>query len=331
MMQTNTFTFKIDKMSMGIRLDAVVADTLETCSRSFAGRLIREGHIRVNGNAGKPGYRVKEGDNISGSIPDPGPIDLDPEPIPLDILFEDSDILVVNKAAGMVVHPAPGHYSGTLVNAVLYHCRDLQGISGDLRPGIVHRLDKDTSGVMVVAKNDRAHQNLAAQFKSRETGKKYLALVHGDPRSESGQVNLPIGRHTQNRKKMSTSGAHSRVAVTLWRVRERYSGITLLELKIETGRTHQIRVHCLSMHHPVVGDSVYNHRRWEKQLPLPGSDGSRRLISTLNEVRRQMLHAFRLEFRHPRSGDPCRFEAPLAEDMQVVVEQLRALTSENSQ
>ena len=235
-----------------------------------------------------------------------------PEPIPIDILYQDNDIIVLNKQPGMVVHPAPGHYSGTLVNALLYHCPELEGIGGEIRPGIVHRLDKDTSGVMVVAKNSVAHHDLALQFKLRHIKKKYLALVYGRMQSESGTVSLPIGRHPVDRKKMSIHSRKSRMAETTWRVRKRFSRATLVELGLKTGRTHQIRVHCAAIKHPVVGDSVYGGRKVEKNTTN----------DLLRSVPRQMLHAWQLEFTHPTKQKTLCFEAPIPPDMTDILDNL---------
>jgi len=219
---------------------------------------------------------------------------------------------VINKPPGIVVHPAPGHHSGTLVNALLYHCPKLEGIGGEIRPGIVHRLDKDTSGVMVVAKNSAAHQDLALQFKSRRIKKKYLALVYGRMASDSGRVELPIGRHPVERKKMSTHSRKSRLAETTWQVRKRFAQATLLEIHLKTGRTHQIRVHCAAIKHPVVGDSVYGGRKAGKSMAY----------DLLKSVPRQMLHAWQLEFAHPKTQKMRCFEAPIPSDIGDILDKL---------
>ena len=260
------FTILADESDQGRRLDAVVAAHLPDCSRSLAVNLIANLEILVDNQAKKPGYRVKCGDKILGRIPDPVQVEYEPEPIPLQILYQDSHIVVLNKQAGLVVHPAPGHSRGTLVNALLYHCPDLEGIGGEIRPGIVHRLDKDTSGTMVVAKNADALEKLAKQFKTRTIQKIYLALVYGELRKDEGTITLPIGRHPVHRKRMSTITRKGRSAETSWRVRERFQGITLLELTLKTGRTHQIRVHCATMGFPIVGDQVYCSRKWLKDI-----------------------------------------------------------------
>ena len=295
-----------------------MASRLADCTRSFAATLIRNDFIRVNQSKVKPGLRLKAGDVVAGEIPPPKPIDCTPEDIPLDFLYEDGDLAVINKPAGMVVHPAPGNYTGTLVNALLFHCPDMGCIGGDIRPGIVHRLDKDTTGVMVVAKNSVAHQDLSAQFKERSIQKEYLAVVNGDMEEDSGRIELPIGRHPTQRKKMSTIGRAGRRAETLWRVEKRYTGFTLLRLDLKTGRTHQIRVHCAAMHHPVVGDPLYGGRR-SSALPANVPD---QVIVLLKGVRRQMLHARKLSFRHPTSNASLTFEAPLPDDMQALIKAL---------
>ena len=250
------FTFHVRPAQAGVRLDTLVAAQVEDCSRSFAATLIRNGRIVVDGDPKKPGYLVKAGETVSGRIETPEPASFEAEAIPLTILQEDDDLLVLDKAPGMVVHPAPGHPRGTLVNALIHHCPDLTGISGCLRPGIVHRLDKDTSGAIVVAKNSRSMHHLAAQFKCRTVRKRYLAIVYGQPANQSGRIDRPIGRHPTDRKKMSVHTRGPRPAMTSWLLREAFGGAALLELDIHTGRTHQIRVHCQSMGHPVIGDPV---------------------------------------------------------------------------
>jgi len=306
--QSSTFRIQVESPDQGKRLDSVLSAHLSDLSRSLAAILIRSGGVRVNEELRKPGYRVKPGDLIQGNIPPPDPVPFIPEPIPLDILYEDSDLIVVNKPSGLVVHPAPGHAAGTLVNGLLYHCPGLKGIGTKLRPGIVHRLDKDTSGTLVVAKNGTVHHHLSRQFKSRSVEKKYLALVAGEITSDSGEVKLPIGRHPIHRKKMSTISSKGRSAETVWRVRERFSGISLLELDLKTGRTHQIRVHCAAIHHPVIGDPVYTRRSTGNIPEAP---------------RRQMLHAWRLGFIHPTSEQWMQFESPIPKDMKDFMERLR--------
>ncbi len=306
------FSFSVLKEQAGERLDNVIALQVAGCSRSMAANLLREGQIQVLNEIRKPGYRVKAGEIISGNIPAPEPIACEPEAIPFCILHEDDDILVIDKPAGMVVHPAPGHFSGTLVNAILYHCPDLEGIGGKIRPGIVHRLDKDTSGILVVAKTAAAQVHLAAQFKDRSLQKTYLALVAGRMKTASGVIDLPIGRHPVDRKKMSVLSKRNRDARTLWRVKELFDTASFLEIEIKTGRTHQIRVHCASMQHPVVGDTVYGYRNSGAHLP-----------AVLKTVARQMLHAWRIAFTHPATGEKMHVEAPIPEDMIQVLNGLR--------
>jgi 23S rRNA pseudouridine1911/1915/1917 synthase len=315
----SAFTIFVDSHDSGKRLDLYIASCISDCSRSVATHLIRNGKIRVQGMVRKPGYRIKAGDEICGHIPPPTPVLFEPEPIPIDILHEDDDIIVINKQPGLVVHPAPGHHSGTLVNALLYHCPKLNGIGGALRPGIVHRLDKDTSGVLVAAKNDRAHHHLSRQFKSRRVKKKYLALVYDKMESDSGSVSLPIGRHPVDRKKMSTNSRKSRVAETTWQIRERFEWASLIEVNLKTGRTHQIRVHCAAIKHPVMGDKVYGPRKTGEKNAADGKN----LFGT---VPRQMLHAWRLVLTHPVTEAMVSFEAPIPSDMQAVITALRQIS-----
>ena len=313
------FTFLAQADDAGKRLDTALTHHLSNCTRSFAANLIRKGEVTVQGILKKPGYRVQEGDAIAGRFPPSQPIALLPEPIDIDILYEDEDLVVINKQPGLVVHPAPGHHGGTLVNALLYHCSGLKGIGGELRPGIVHRLDKDTSGVLVAAKNDATHVHLSTQFKSRTIKKTYLALVHGDMETASGTIALPVGRHPVLRKKMSTQSRAGRKAETRWHTIERFDRVTLLELQIKTGRTHQIRVHCAAIDHPVVGDPVYGRRNRKKGEP---KNAAAQLIRT---APRQMLHAWRLGFVHPGEEKRVSFEAPIPSDMQILLESLRNL------
>jgi len=314
----SAFTILVEPTDSGKRLDLYIASCISDCSRSVATHLIREGKIRVQGMVRKPGYRIKAGDEICGCIPLPEPILFKPEPIPIEILHEDEDIIVINKQPGIVVHPAPGHHSGTLVNALLYHCPKLKGIGGALRPGIVHRLDKDTSGMLVAAKNDRAHLHLSRQFKSRRVKKIYLALVYGKMESDSGSVSLPIGRHPIDRKKMSTNSRKSRVAETTWQIRERFELASLIEVNLKTGRTHQIRVHSAAIKHPVMGDKVYGSRKTEKNAPYGKNQ--------FGPVPRQMLHAWRLVLTHPVTEEKVSFEAPIPSDMQAVITALRQIS-----
>jgi 23S rRNA pseudouridine1911/1915/1917 synthase len=319
------FTILATESDQGRRLDAVVAAHRPECSRSLAVHLITNLDIVVDNRAKKPGYRVKAGDKIHGRIPAPVQVDYTPEPIPLHILYQDSHIVVLNKPAGLVVHPAPGHSSGTLVNALLYHCPDLAGIGGEIRPGIVHRLDKDTSGTMVVAKHTPALENLAKQFKSRTVQKIYLALVFGEFREDKGSITFPIGRHPVHRKRMSTITKKGRTAETFWRIHKRFQGITLIELILKTGRTHQIRVHCATIGHPIVGDQTYGSRKWlarDRLKAVPGLSSS--TVAQIKAIPRQMLHAWRLGFVHPDTGENLIFESPMPEDMMAVIEKLAA-------
>ncbi len=301
----------------GRRLDVFIGEHLPRCSRSFAAQLISEDCVQVNGEPKKAGYRMKAGDAVRGCLPPPRPSGFRPEPIPLQILFEDEHIVVVDKQPGLVVHPAPGHYSGTLVNGLLHHCPDLGGIGSELRPGIVHRLDKDTSGTLVVAKKAPALERLAAQFKSRSVRKEYLALVHGDLAEDSATIRLSIGRHPVDRKRMSTASRKPREAETRWRVRRRFPGVCLLEVTLKTGRTHQIRVHLAAIGHPIVGDPVYGRRKADGSKSGPAA-----LADLLAGARRQMLHAWRLGFEHPHTGAAMQFESPLPEDMARLIKGL---------
>ncbi len=289
----------------GERLDTFIARRCPELSRSHARRLIDEGLVSVNGRKVKPSERVAAGLSVSVTIPPPETITLVPEAIPLTIIYQDGDIMVLDKPAGLTVHPASGHPSGTLVNALLAACPDLRGIAGTLRPGIVHRLDKDTSGLMVVAKNDRAQRALQRQLKDRDVRKTYLALVRGVPAPREGTIAAPIGRHPKNRKKMAVV-ADGREATTRYRVREEIAGgqYSLLEVEPVTGRTHQIRVHLAAVGHPVVGDATYGR---------PSA-----------AVGRQFLHAHKLAFGMPLGGRTVEFESPLPADLREALSQLRA-------
>jgi len=289
----------------GERLDTFIARRCPELSRSHARRLIDEGLVSVNGRQAKPSERVTAGLSVSVTIPPPETITLVPEAIPLTIIYQDGDIIVLDKPAGLTVHPASGHPSGTLVNALLAACPDLRGIAGTLRPGIVHRLDKDTSGLMVVAKNDRAQRALQRQLKDRDVRKTYLALVRGVPAPREGTIAAPIGRHPKNRKKMAVV-ADGREATTRYRVREEIAGgqYSLLEVEPVTGRTHQIRVHLAAVGHPVVGDATYGR---------PSA-----------AVGRQFLHAHKLAFGMPLGGRTVEFESPLPADLREALSQLRA-------
>lgn len=288
---------------IGKRIDVFLASETDY-TRSYIKKLILEGLVLVNDNTVKPNYKLKENDKITLNIPEAEKIDIEPENIPLDILYEDEDIIVINKPQGMVVHPAPGNYSGTLVNALLYHCKNLSGINGVLRPGIVHRLDKDTSGVMVVAKNDKAHFSLANQIKDRKILKKYVAVVEGVIKEDQGYVEAPIGRHHTDRKKMAVV-EDGRYALTLYKVLERFKNNTYVEAVIKTGRTHQIRVHMAYIGHPIVGDAVYGYKK--QKFNLNG----------------QALHARLLGIIHPKKNEYMEFEAPLPEYFVKLIEKIR--------
>lgn len=293
----------------GQRLDLFLTQKEPSLSRSRIQKAIDEGDVLVNGGKVRAGRKIKAGDVVALALPEAKPSGVLPEAIDLKILYEDESLLVVDKPAGMVVHPAAGHAGGTLVNALLHHCRDLSGIGGVLRPGIVHRLDRDTSGLMVVAKTDEAHRSLAAQFKRHEVQKSYQALVYGEPKKSGGRIESAVGRHPSDRKKMSTRSRRGRNAVSVWRVREGYGVAALLSVDIETGRTHQIRVHLTELGHPVVGDSVY------------GGAGRIRTVddaparARMKAQGRQALHAWRLGFTHPVTGEKMQFVSPLPDDI----------------
>jgi 23S rRNA pseudouridine1911/1915/1917 synthase len=313
--QESVRTFCVSVHDQNERLDQFLASRAKELTRSRVQELIRGGHVRINEGRPKPSYRLKTGDVVFLSIPPARASRLEPERVDFGVVHEDSSLIVINKPPGVVIHPAPGHYTGTLVHGLLRHCRDLSGIGGELRPGIVHRLDKDTSGLMVVAKSDAAHAALAAQFKAKQVTKQYTAIVHGILKSEQGMIDLPIARHPVRRKEMWVVSSGGREAVTHWRKEEELIGnFSLLLVTPKTGRTHQIRVHLAHAGYPIAGDPVYGYRKawWKKHWPT-GQD----------EVRRQMLHAGKLGFSHPESGEPCEFRAPLPEDMQRVLELLR--------
>lgn len=289
----------------GVRLDKYLTGKLPELSRSYLQKLITDGNVTVNQKQTKANYKVSADDCVEIRIPEPETPDILPEEIPLDILYEDDEILVVNKPKGMVVHPAPGHYSGTLVNAILYHCREnLSGINGVLRPGIVHRIDMNTTGSLLICKNDRAHKILAEQLKNHSITRKYHAIVYGNLKEDTGTINAPIGRHPADRKKMSTKSANGRRAVTHYRVLKRYGNFTYIECQLETGRTHQIRVHLASIGHPILGDDVYGPAKCPYKL-----EG-------------QTLHAKVLGIVHPATGKYIEFDAPLPEYFQSLLENL---------
>ena len=292
----------------GERLDAFVARAVPELTRSAAQRLIEEGNIKRNGKPGKKNDKLAPGDIIDVTIPEPKEVDIVAKEIPLDIVYEDEDVVVINKPKGLVVHPAAGHQDDTLVNGLLYAMGDdLSGINGELRPGIVHRIDKDTSGLLAVAKNDLAHTVLASQLKDHTMARTYEAIVCGSFREDSGTVDAPIGRHPTDRKKMCVTSRNSKEAVTHWEVVKRYRGYTHIRCKLETGRTHQIRVHMAYIGHPILGDTVYGHKK-----PELGQSS-------------QCLHAGALCFRHPRDGRPVMVLAPLPDYFREVLDKLERM------
>ena len=280
----------------GARLDAFLAESLPELSRSFIAGLIDSGSVTLRGKKLKKSYKTAAGDDFALDLPEPHKLEVSAEDIPLDIVYEDNDVIVVNKPKGMVVHPAPGHSGGTLVNALLNHCGDsLSGINGVIRPGIVHRIDKDTSGLVIAAKNDAAHKFLADQLKDHSLSRVYEAVLVGNLREDSGTVDAPIGRHPTDRKKQAVTEKNSRAAVTHWEVIARYPGFTHARMRLETGRTHQIRVHMAHIGHPVLGDTVYGSKK-----PVPGLEG-------------QCPHAKKLRFIHPATKEPVELECDLPE------------------
>lgn len=302
-----------DTAAAGLRLDVWLADAL-SITRSAAVRLIEDGGVRVDGKPAPKRLKLAGGETVEADIPDPVPAEAQPEEIPLDIVYEDADIVVVNKPAGMVVHPAAGNPTGTLVNALLWHCGErLSGIGGVIRPGIVHRIDKDTSGLLVVAKHDEAHLTLAAGLKDHAIARVYSAIAIGNLREDDGTVDAPIGRHPTDRKRMAVirDGGSAREAVTHYRVTERFEGFCCVECRLETGRTHQIRVHMASLGHPLLGDPVY------------GGDKTSFERHHADLIHGQCLHARELHFVHPRTGEPMCFTAPLPADFAAVLEILR--------
>jgi 23S rRNA pseudouridine1911/1915/1917 synthase len=303
-------SFTAQPEDSGLRLDAWLARVLPDLSRGRIQSLIAGGHITIGGRPPKPSHKVTPGLTASVVIPPPEPAEPRAEAIPLAIVYEDADIVVVDKPAGLVVHPAAGHAAGTLVNALLHHCPDLQGIGGELRPGIAHRLDRDTSGLLVAAKNDAALAGLQAQFKSHLVRKVYLTLAAGHPEPPAGRIESLIGRSSHDRKKMSANPSRGREAVTHYETVSRFGDklCSLLRVRIETGRTHQIRVHLSHLGHPIVGDPVYG-RTADPRLPAPAD--------------RQMLHAAELAFTHPRTGRPLSFSSPLPPDMQALLDALK--------
>jgi 23S rRNA pseudouridine1911/1915/1917 synthase len=312
-MSERTETIVVEQSRPGERLDMYLRSIFHAVSRGAIQRLIEEGHIKVNGRVVKPTHSPRAGEQVSVYWPEARAAEAKPEEIPLDILFEDSDLLVLNKPPGIVVHPAAGNEAHTLVNALLHHCRgNLSGIGGVARPGIVHRLDKDTSGCLVVAKNDAAHQGLAEQFASRSVEKVYLAIVCGELPRERGDIRAALARHPTHRKRMAVTDGTGREAWTSYRVIERLNGATLVEALLHTGRTHQIRVHFQHLGYPIVGDETYAKRQ------------SARLKELTNYAApRQLLHAYKLGFAHPRTGKKMELQAPWPEDFQAALKAFR--------
>jgi 23S rRNA pseudouridine1911/1915/1917 synthase len=300
----DTFEFNVDESSVGTRLDVFISTKFEDKSRSYIQGIIEGETVTVNGKCRKSNYKMKLGDTITLLIPEPIELNVKAEEIPLDVIYEDSDVIVINKPQDMVVHPAPGNYSGTLVNALLHHCKDLSGINGIVRPGIVHRIDKDTSGVLVVAKNDNAHNCLAMQLKDHSMTRSYLALVEGIIKSDEGTIDEPIGRHPIDRIKMGIV-KNGKKAVTHFKVIERFEGYTLVECNLETGRTHQIRVHMAKIGHPLVGDLIYGYKK--QRFNLKG----------------QALHAKKLGFIHPSTNEYMEFVSPLPDYFENLMVKLK--------
>ena len=291
----------------GERIDRYLSEEMEDRSRSYIQKLIKDQYVIVNQKPVKANYRLSLGDMVEITLPEAKEPDIIPENIPLDILYEDQDIIIVNKPKQMVVHPAPGHYSGTLVNALMYHCgQELSGINGTMRPGIVHRIDMDTTGSLIVCKNDMAHQSLSEQLKIHSIKRVYVAIVHGNIKEDNGTVNAPIGRHPTERKKMSIHTKNGRNAITHYKVLERFGEYTYIQCELETGRTHQIRVHMSSIGHPLVGDQVYGPRK----CPFPKLQG-------------QTLHAKTLGIIHPRTGEYLEINAPLPDYFIELLDRLR--------
>ena len=302
----NEIVMEITPEMEGERIDKCISNYLESLSRSYIQKIIKDGKAYVNDAVVKANYKVKVDDKVQFEIPDCEEPDIPPQDIPLDILYEDKDILIVNKTKDMVVHPAPGHYEGTLVNAIMFHCKDeLSGINGVLRPGIVHRIDKDTTGSIIICKNDEAHRKIAQQLKEHSITRKYRAIVYGRIMEEEGTVNAPIGRHPTDRKKMAINEKNGKPAVTHYKVLERFDKYTYIECQLETGRTHQIRVHMTSIGHPLLGDEVYGNAKCPFKL-----EG-------------QTLHAMTIGFIHPTTGEYVEYEAPLPEYFEHLLQILR--------
>ena len=319
-----TYSFPITDKHRDIRLDVFLASQISDLTRSRVQELIRKEFVKVDGRSPKAGYRLKKGDQVSVHIPPAVPYELQAEPVDFSLVHEDASLIVLNKPPGVVIHPAPGHPKGTLVHGLLQHCDDLSGIGGVLRPGIVHRLDKDTSGLVVVAKNDQAHDSLAKQFKARTVEKQYVAIVHGMMDGAEGEIDLAIARHPSRRKEMSVQVSKGKAALTRWGIMEEFGhGFTLLFVTPKTGRTHQIRVHLSYLGHPIVGDPLYGYKRnWWKRRAFLAS-------RILPLVKRQQLHAETLGFIHPESEEYCEFKAPMPEDMDLILKALRRMDVES--
>lgn len=298
-------TLRATTEDSGSRMDSFLASRLDGLTRSAAARLLEAGYVTLNGRPLTKNYRLTGGEEISAELPDPTETEVRAQEIPLDVVYEDDDVIVVNKPVGLVVHPAPGHPDGTLVNALLHHCGDsLSGVGGEKRPGIVHRIDRDTSGLIIAAKNDAAHLGLAAQLSDHTLARTYECLVAGNLKEDSGTVDAPIGRHPTDRKKMTVTQRNSRHAVTHWEVIARYPGVTHVRCHLETGRTHQIRVHMAYIGHPILGDTVYGSKK-----PVPGLTG-------------QCLHAVGLRFIHPRTGEAVELSCDLPEEFRLYLKKL---------
>jgi 23S rRNA pseudouridine1911/1915/1917 synthase len=317
----NTDTYFYPSGGEPMRLDLFISRQLEGETRAAVQRLIEGGNVLVDGYPVRSSLKLKGGEQVTVEIPEPVVAEPKPESIPLEVLYEDHDLIVINKPAGMVVHPGPGNSSGTLVNALLAHCSDLSGIGGELRPGIVHRLDKGTSGVLVVAKNDRAHQGLSAQFRVHSVKRIYQALVFGNPQEDSGKIEGIIGRHPTERLRQSLKARNGKHSVTRWRAKERFGRITLMELRLETGRTHQIRVHLTESGFPLLGDPLYPDGGRSNNLADP------RLKKMITSLGRQALHARTLGFIHPVTGEYLEFSTPLPDDLQALCDYLANLST----
>lgn len=298
------YEFIVEENNVGMRLDTFLGGMFEDKSRTYFQGLIEEGNIKINGYTKKSKYKLKFKDIINVKIPDPIELEVNPQNIPIEIVYEDKDVIVVNKPQEMVVHPAPGNYEGTMVNALLYHCKDLSGINGILRPGIVHRIDKDTSGILVVAKNDFSHKKLAAQFKDHSMARTYYALVEGKIKGDEGTIDKPVGRHPKERIKMAVVKDGKR-AVTHYKVLERFNSHTLVQCNLETGRTHQIRVHMAYIGYPLVGDMIYGYKKQKYNL------------------KGQVLHAKKLGFIHPSSDNYMEFDSELPQYFEKLLKNLR--------